>query len=451
MSRFILLGIIAILITSSQISYAMDAPRLREGMSYQQVSSWHEQFLEGEPSRHEMRAAYRDIIRFSPIGERGLNNVYKNFSANSLDPTIPGVDRTILMQMSASPQQRKGYRREWLYADSIFRDGRFEVVALDQPISTEFGRTDKDLVLRHRQSGAAVRIEVKDVSVESQIRNADKLKRQIDNMGREYKITGERQIWLNRRPVSANLSAHAASRGVVSMGNVRTGIDSRSNQMAMRSALDLIDKDIQTSTIASSQRRASVSFLSNAQLGAGAGLLYSALPEAVVEARRLAENSVNGTSSWSALGQHSALALAGGSMMLSGGANIGKLYVGSNLTNSLAGLGYFGGLSAAGFLLASEGFNIARYRSGEISPREFWTQKWMLGSTVVGATLGSWLGSTVSIFTIGDPTSGGTIGSIVGALAGTVIGETTSNLYYDRNFQELDREFGNAIYARYGL
>jgi hypothetical protein len=432
-------------------AYAFDTTSLRSGMSYQEVATWHELFMEGGPSKWDMRSAYREMVRVSPLGDRGLNQIYRNFSASTLDPTIPGVDRTVRMQFSANPQQRKGYRREWLYGDAISRDGRFIVEGFDQPFQGEFGRTDKDIVLRHRPSNTSVRVEVKDVSPQSQIRNEAKLKRQIDGMAHEYKRTGEKQVWINRRPISTTISAYAASRGVMALGNVSTGQFQQTNQIPIKSALDLIERDITRSRFTASRARALRSVLSGAQIGAGAFLLYESVPAAYSEARSIHEGAGEQSTNWLGLAQYGSTAMAGGTMMLSGSALTGSLYATEAAAESLAGLGQWGGVAAIGFLVIAEGFSYARYTSGEISSREFWTQQWILGTALGGATIGSWLGGSAGLLTTGEPTILSTVGGFIGAWSGSRLGQWTATWYYGWRFAELDEAFGEAIYARYGV
>jgi hypothetical protein len=446
---FVVLALAAL--TSGTNVHAFDASGLRSGMSYQEVTTWHEKFLEGEPSKQDMRNAYREMVRASPLGDKGLNQIFRGFAADTLDPTIPGVDRTIRMQFSANPQQRKGYRREWLYANAISHDQRFVVVELDQPVRGDLGRTDKDIVLQHKKSNTPVRVEVKDVSLPSQIRNDEKLKRQIDGMAHEYKRTGEKQVWLNRRPIATTISTYAASRGVIAMGNVSTGRTYQSNHMSIKSALDLIERDIAISSLTASRSRAFRSILSGAQIGAGAFLLYESVPAAYAEVLSAHQLSGGEQNNWLGLAQHGSMAMAGGTMMLSGGALTGSLYATEAAAETLAGLGQWGGVAAIGFLVLAEGFTYARYSSGDISSREFWTQQWILGTSMGGATIGSWLGGSIGLVTTGEPTIFSMLGGFVGAWSGGQLGQMTASTYYGWKFAELDDAFGMAVYARYGL
>lgn len=420
-------------------------------MSYQEASTWHEQFLEGQPAKRDIRAAYREMIRNSPVGERGLQRIYRNFSADTLDPTIPGVDRTVRMQFSGSPQQRKGYRREWLYADAIYRDRRFTVVALDQPSTSDLGKTDKDLVLRHAKTNTPVRVEVKDVSLKSQVRNQAKLKRQIDGMALEYRRTGETQVWMNRRPVSTAISTYATSRGVIVLGSVATGSVRAPNQLQMNRALDVVDRSILVKDRPVSRTRGFRGVFSGAQLGAGLLLLYESAPTLYAETINMKNAPEGRAPSWLSLAEHGSTTLAGGVMVVSGGALAGSLYAGEAAAGSLGTFGEWGGVTAVGLLLVAEGFNYARYRSGEISSRDFWTRQWILGASLGGATLGSWIGGSLGVATIGEPTILSALGGLVGSFGGGYLARTTARWYYEWKFAEWDEAFGAAVYARYGV
>jgi hypothetical protein len=449
-SRLVSLLIALGLLIHPSASQALDATGLRAGMSYQEASTWHEQFMEGERTKQDIRASYREMIRNSPVGERGLQRIYRNFSADTLDPTIPGVDRTIRMQYSGSPQQRKGYRREWLYADAIYRDRRFTVVALDQPSMNDLRRTDKDLVLRHAKTNTPVRVEVKDVSLKSQIRNQAKLKLQIDGMALEHRRTGEKQVWINRRPVSTAISAYGVSRGVVVLGNVATGSIRSPTQVPIARALDVVDRSVATSGPSISRARGFRVVFSGAQIGAGVLLLYESAPTVYAEAIRLQGSSEGEAPSWLSIAEHGSTTLAGGTMVVSGGALLGGFYASEAVAGSLGTIGQWGGVTALGLLLTAEGFNYARYHSGEISSREFWTRQWILGASLGGATLGSWIGGSLGVITIGEPTIFSTLGGFLGAVGGNQLGRTTARWYYDWKFAELDEAFGAAVYARYG-
>jgi len=79
-----------------------------KGMSYQEAKTWHEQFMQGNPTRAQQSNAMRELVMASPVGERGYRQIYRGFSgAYSIDPTIPNVQKSLLMEFSGSKAQAK--------------------------------------------------------------------------------------------------------------------------------------------------------------------------------------------------------------------------------------------------------------------------------------------------------------------------------------------------------
>ncbi len=86
-------------------------------------------------------------------------------------------------------------------AVAIDRDSRFKVIALDEQVPSRYGKTDRDIVYRHRATGIRGRIEVKDVTPRSQYSDRERMQRQIQLMAAEQRRTGQPQTLLNRRQV----------------------------------------------------------------------------------------------------------------------------------------------------------------------------------------------------------------------------------------------------------
>ena len=144
-----------------------------------------------------------------------LDKQFKNFEGRSyIEPTIPGVTKNVTALNSLSQQQAKGAARTLLFATEAYHDQRFRLVAVDQPLNASYGRTDKDLVLRHKQTGQRCRIEVKDVKPSSQRADLERIKGQIDKMAAEYRQTGELQAWANRQETIPAIKEYAKERGV---------------------------------------------------------------------------------------------------------------------------------------------------------------------------------------------------------------------------------------------
>lgn len=56
-----------------------------KGMSYQEAKTWHEQFMQGNPTKAQRLNAMRELVIASPVGERGLRQIYRNFSGCIFD------------------------------------------------------------------------------------------------------------------------------------------------------------------------------------------------------------------------------------------------------------------------------------------------------------------------------------------------------------------------------
>jgi hypothetical protein len=106
------------------------------------------------------------------MGERGLQRVFKGFRGKmTLDPRIPGVEKSVRLLASSSAAQRKGYMREVLYATKIHANSRFELIEMGRKLDRPWGKTDADILFRHKATGQVLRMEVKDYSLSSPLLN----------------------------------------------------------------------------------------------------------------------------------------------------------------------------------------------------------------------------------------------------------------------------------------
>jgi len=239
--RHLLAGPLALSVVCS--AFAGDTSRLYTGISYQEGRTWHEQFLRGEPTKAERLEAMRSVVRTSRFGERGLRRIFRDFSGrHSIDPRIPGVEQSVLLQLSASTSQTKGYRRELLYASAFHNDPRFSLKEMNRVLVRPWGSTDADIVIRHRSTGLYGRVEVKDYSLGSQTTNLRDLKVQIDKMAREGRRAGQPQFWINRREVLPSIRRYANKKGIVVLGNVSTGRSSWGNTISTKEAMAMLDQ-----------------------------------------------------------------------------------------------------------------------------------------------------------------------------------------------------------------
>lgn len=422
---------------------AAEPPGLYKGMSYQEAKTWHEQFMQGKPTRAQQINARRELVIASPVGERGYRQIYREFSgAYSIDPTIPNVQKSLLMEFSGSKAQAKGYRRELLYAVEFHNDPRFTLLAMNEPLKRKWGNTDADLLVRHKATGLMGRVEVKDYSGNSQSTNLRALKIQIDKMAREGAHAGQLQFWMNRREVIPEIERYAMKKGVVPLGNVSTGRTSRGVTLSSVEALNELDRQF----MKVDQRRMTMGV---GQAAFGAWMLVEALPGTWRDFSNALDPDTRSSQAWLRLGQSGSSAIAGGTMMLSGGALAMARFSGSALQPRMYAFGKGGGIFSLAALGISETFLIARYAQGDVLAQEFWTSQWVLATTGAGSIAGAWAGWLTSSFLIKNPIFGATAGGTGGGWLGQEIGQRTAQKYYDWKFGKLDQQFGDWVYAQY--
>ena len=425
------------------------ASGLTPASTYKDVKAWHEKFMDGAPSRAERIEAMREIVRTSRFGEGGLHRIYKDFDSRfSLNPTIPGVEHSILLTRSSSASQAKGYRREILYATTVYNDPRFSLVEMNRPIKRFWGKTDADIVFKHRGSGEYGRIEVKDYSEKSQVTNADKLKRQIRQMGWEKRLTGVPQFWMNARPVTPDIKLYAAKHNVLVIENVKTGSSSlnRPGLISSKEALNQIDRAYKDSV-----RHKSLHASGN--IGFGTWMLVGAIPNLGLAMGNLG-NEVS-TAESLRISEAGAYVLAGSGMLISGLSKGGSTYVASYSGKAhLYQIGRFGGAVGALGLAGGQGSQIARYRAGDISDREFWTNQWVLAAAGTGSYLGAGLGRVAGLLVSRSQVAGsvgGYVGTFGGAWAGEKYAKLTADSWYERKSSRMDDDYGQRVYAAYGV
>jgi hypothetical protein len=414
-----------------------------KGMSYQEAKTWHEQFMQGNPTKAQRLNAMRELVIASPVGERGLRQIYRNFSgAYSIDPTIPNVENSLLREFSDSKAQVKGYRRELLYAVELHNDPRYMLFSMNEPLKRKWGNTDADLMVRHQATGLAGRVEVKDYSRRSQYTNLRDLKIQIDKMAREGAHTGQLQFWVNRREVIPEIERYTIRKGVVPLGNVSTGRSARGVTLSSGEAMNEFDRHFAKVD----QRRIA---MGAGQAAFGAWMLVETLPGTWRDLNNVIDPDTRSTQAWLRLGQSGSSAIAGGTMMLSGGTLATARFAGSALQSRMYAFGKGGGLASLAALGISESFLIARYARGDVMSQEFWTSQWVFATAGAGGMAGWWAGGLASTLLFKNPVFGAVAGSTGGGLLGQSFGNRTAQMYYDWKFGKLDQQFGSWVYAQY--
>ncbi|TSA08447.1 MAG: hypothetical protein D4R79_15295 [Comamonadaceae bacterium] len=433
-----------LLVLGSWPTFAFDASGLHPGMSYQEVKQWQERFIAGTPSKADQIDAMRAIVRTSQVGERGLRNIFKNFDGiYALDPSTPGVWKSVLMQRSSSASQVKGYRRELLYASAMHSDRRFDLTAMNSDLRRTWGNTDADIVFRHKSTGLYGRIEVKDYSISSQQGKLEELKKQIDKMGKEARHTGQVQFWINRRDVLPEIKQYAAARDVRVLDNVKTGYSTKGLPMAEaknRIEREMVRKD-NTRTI-----------LARGQAAFGAWMLITAAPKVWNDFESFANSDTPSLPTLLRMGEHVSNALGGGGMVLSGGAVSASKFATQGMQGDLYRMGRSGGIASLASLGLGEAFLISRYATGDVSSREFWTSQWVTTSAAAGGASGMWIGGNLGVWSpFKNPLWLAYMGSIGGTWVGQKFGERSADTYYEWKFGTQDRKFGEYVYALYGV
>jgi hypothetical protein len=405
--------------------------------------------------------ALRKVVRskFGQDGRRGLEGpLFKNL--RGINPSIPGVEKTVLLVASDNAQVRKGAIRTVLYARDMFCDPRFTVLSLNEPQCGTDGKmiTDKDI--RFRSNRVPCRMEVKQIKLETQQSNLSKYKVQIDKMMAENMRTGEMQVWVNREPVLPALKAYAESKGVRVYDKVTTG--DKTGQIEGNTPFKDVLNDLHKRTRVCAMARA---VSGGIQVGFGLALVARAAPEAGYDLLSVLDPSTRNTSSILRLGEHGSFTLAGVSMTATGAAEVAQLLVSDAKTLArLRAISRAGGIATVVLLLTAEGFVIAEYVHGDLSRSQFWTIQADFGGGLAGGWAGGWAGARAGFCIGGALTSesggwgavpGAIIGGIAGAMGGGYAGSKSARWGVESYFQfqeaERERKYDDFIYRRYGV
>ncbi len=423
---------------------------------YKDLKLWHEKSLVTNSSPSARLEYCRHLVR-SKYGQRGLDSLFRNFEGQgAIDPTIPGVEKNIRLCVSDNTNVAKGARRTQLYANRIHNDPRFRLVGLDTLTDTPIGKTDKDITYRHRQTGVAGRIEVKQWSIETQRTNFRSLKKQIQKMAISQRQTGELQSLMFRGDVIPKVRTYAARFGIPVYDNVATGTKTSRLSTAVPIEGVLNDLDRRATVVGRTRMVAG-----GASLGIGLVTTFYSGKAAFSELERLASASPTNSGSSLRFGRHASLALSGIGMTVRGGADLGKLISAStrNARVLTVSARVAGGVAIAAFLV-SEGFLIAEYLHGDMTTREFTSTQAALGGGLAGALAGAGAGAKAGAFIgvwVGGPPGaalGGSIGAVVGGVGGSFAGAAVAqrgiNEWYSFRDAKVEREFRDFVFTHYG-
>jgi hypothetical protein len=327
-------------------------------------------------------------------------------------------------------------------------DPRFELTGSNRPMTSASGKTDTDIEFRHRGTGRYGRIEVKELSRETQRRNLGKLEVQFRKMAEDRRHVGRIQVWINRRKNIPEIEAYGRKYGIPVYGDVATGrVTFRPGQPSLRNVLDHID------------RRASMrgSISGSAQLGFGLYQLVSSGFETWDDLRALLDDDRETVSALDSLGQHLSMTVAGGLFSVSGSVQVAR---GLGYASKLTSLSRWPGRLGAGAVLAAGGFVLWQYQDGKLTYREFNRILIPLTSGAVLGVGGAWSGMQIgaAIGSIFGP-EGALIGAIGGGLAGGLGGNWLGNdlasrwleAGYSLKDQEMEAQRVRFVYSLYGV
>ena len=375
----------------------------------------------------------REQILGTRYGDRGLQRIFKNFDGSHyIDPEVPGVVKNFRALGSSSGSQSIGARRTLIFATKAYNDRRFQLEAVDQPVPAIYGRTDKDLVLKHRQTGTSARFEVKDAKYASQQSDIARLKGQINKMAAEYQRTGQLQVWVNRQPTLAAIKEYARKNGIPVYENIH------------QSDFNKVLNDVHRQCVLRSRVKM---FTAGLGILSGAALLYSG----AMDGPRPGENEIGRTLH---TGRQGSILMAGGSFLASGAASSlsGSSILSPKANLALSKFSKWGSHFGIVGCVLGEGFGIASdYNSwDEMSARD-------QSLSVAQHTIG--IGALIASFGVGFflTIETGPAAILFGlASAATTYGLTQAavtivNTCYDRLDAEQREAVRSKIYEFYGV
>lgn len=394
---------------------------------------------------------YRQTVaqgRYS--GRPMLMRMFRGFLSESfnLSPTTPGLSTTVRLLASDNRNVVIGNARTLRYAMSLQSDGRFNVVGLNRPRLNSAGATDADIIFRHQATGLQVRMEVKNMTPNSQRANLGRIHSQILKMAQDARVTCERQVWANRQNVLPEVRAFAEGHGVSVEERLRTGnTNVRPGDRSFQDFANGLDEELRVQA-----RFTAVA--GSVKAGMGAYLAYQAIRQLEMDIANFSDTHGD----WLRVGEHGSTLVAGGGFGTAGVVQLARQIPALANSARLVSLTKWGGrLGVAGTVLA-EGFLVGQYFSGNLTERQFWHGQASLGGGLAGGAACSFVGLKAgalaggaigSFFCPGPGTAigaaiGGTTGAIVGGIGGGYTGahfagRGVENLYQFQDAEQQER------------
>jgi hypothetical protein len=425
------------------------------------IKPWHEQQWNLARTKAEKLDILRATVRKGRYsGDPRLKNMFKNFEGDfAFDPDIPGLRKTILLTASVNKSVAFGSSRTVAYAGIINGDDRFELEALNKPLTTSIGKTDADLLMRHKTTGTPVRIEVKTWSKKTQRTNFKDAEAQFQKMAEDRRLTGRSQAFVNRRTNIPEIEALGKKYGIPVYGDVSTSKRAgKAGQLLLKHVLDDFDRV---------ERAAFVSHASAGGFQSAFGIYQVWLTGSAArdEFRRLRDPARRGEASWARFGETASITTSGGLSTTKGLFDVSHNLRNFSRLRHLGSMSRFGvvgrvaGRLAPPVMLAAGVFVGWQYYSGQITDRQFQRTAIPLVTQVVGGAGGAWagagIGAGIGTGVAGPPGApvgafiGGGLGAFgVGSAAGYVASRTVVG-YHEMKDKNMEAERIRFLYECY--
>ena len=418
-----------------------------DGMLYGEIKTWHEYRSTLDLTKAQRMSDFQTIVR-SKVGQTRLEGPeFRNLSG--INPTIPGVDKAILLVASVNDNQSKGAKRTLLFAQAFERSGLYQVVGYDVPINTPLGKTDIDLVVRNKQTGQMLLCESK----QERNPNLSKAKLKMDKYEWYARRNNAQTAWLaGRNEVPAELKAYGEERGFRVYDKISTGLKGSENPR--NTSFKSIAEELHAESVRYTRLEA---INGGAQVGFGLLLLYQSVPAAYEDTLALLDPSTRNMITWLRFGEHGSLVLAGSSMTVEGGAELVSLL--ANRTETLTTISRWGGRVGIAAIILTEGFIICEYGHGDLTPRQFAMTQANLGGGVAGSLAGAWAGGEIAGLAFAwcpvcEPFAipiGALIGGFGGGYAGSKLASWGAESYYQFKDAQQQQQSDEFVYRHYGL
>jgi hypothetical protein len=271
-------------------------------------------------------------------------------------------------------------------------------------------------------------------------------------MAREFKRTGELQIYISSHETPQNIKDYARQNGVAVYDDIHQK--------------DFRDKVLNEIKSASDLKTRSSLVGGAGEIGIGIWMLAQSAPETLADLEDVLNSDTRNKQAILRLGENGTMSLSAISLSAAGASRlIGYSRLVSNVRtlNGLGAVSKWGGRGGVALFLISEGFVIAEWQTGGLDDRQFYTIQGGLGGGLAGgaggSVVGAWIGGGLGALCVGfeefTVPAGVGIGGLIGGLGGGIGGSSLGAGAVDRIYQSKDEaqkaEIQNFIYQHYGV